>query len=135
MDEPPKPSRLLSLSNLGWLVIVGGGLAFFGYMFWGLISGPSSEPVTFQSNEAAVRIGGQASREVKLVTLLGKDAIRAIDSPSFVSGFEALDQMRPDETVLGLVIDGDVRAYPTTILSRHEIVNDVVGGKPLAITW
>ena len=82
-----------------------------------------------------MNIGGQGSREVKLVTILGKDAIRAIDSPRFLSGFEALDQMRPNEPVLGLVIDGDARAYPTAILSRHEIVNDIVGGKPLAITW
>ncbi len=135
MDASPKRSGLLSLGNLAWLVIVGGGLAFFVFLFLGLIGGRPSESVTFKSTDAAVNIGGQGARDVELVTILGKDAIRAIDFPQFISGFEALDQMRPNEPVLGLVIDGDVRAYPTTVLSRHEIVNDVVGGKPLAITW
>ena len=43
--------------------------------------------------------------------------------------------MDGDEQVLGLSIDGDSRAYPIKMLSRHEIVNDVVGGKPVAVTW
>ena len=43
--------------------------------------------------------------------------------------------MRPEELVIGLSINGDSRAYPINILSRHEIVNDVVGGKPVAVTW
>lgn len=29
----------------------------------------------------------------------------------------------------------DARAYPLPVLARHEIVNDVVGGRPLAITY
>ncbi len=36
---------------------------------------------------------------------------------------------------MGLVIDGDARAYPLRMLTRHEIVNDVVGGVPVAVTF
>ena len=43
--------------------------------------------------------------------------------------------MRPNEQVLGLSLNGEDRAYPITTLSRHEIVNDVVGGVPVAVTW
>ncbi len=43
--------------------------------------------------------------------------------------------MTPTELVLGLSIDGDHRAYPLNLLSRHEIVNDTVGGEPVAVTW
>jgi hypothetical protein len=32
-------------------------------------------------------------------------------------------------------INGDARAYPTNVLSRHEIVNDVVDNRPIAVTW
>ncbi len=32
-------------------------------------------------------------------------------------------------------IDGDARAYSVQLLSRHETVNDVVGGKPVEVTW
>jgi hypothetical protein len=43
--------------------------------------------------------------------------------------------MDPDERVIGLSINGDNRAYPLKLMSRHEIVNDTVGGKPVAVTW
>ena len=36
---------------------------------------------------------------------------------------------------MGLEIDGDARAYPLDILVWHEIVNDVVGGVPVAVTY
>ena len=43
--------------------------------------------------------------------------------------------MASQELVIGVSIDGDTRAYPINVLSRHEIVNDVVGGTPLAVTY
>jgi hypothetical protein len=39
------------------------------------------------------------------------------------------------EHVIGVYINGDARAYPIRMLSRHEIVNDVVGGEYIAVTW
>ncbi len=81
------------------------------------------------------------SRELELVTLLPFDSIPAIFNPRFVSAAEASgadrrDAMyRPDEKILGIEINGDVRAYSVPMLSRHEIVNDIVGGVPIAVTW
>ena len=94
----------------------------------------SSEKITLPKDDAEgpIGIGGQP---VELVTLLGFDSIPAILSPQFVTPFEAEDWMEPDEQVLGLSINGEQRAYPIRMLSRHEIVNDVVGGVPLAVTW
>ena len=73
--------------------------------------------------------------ELKIVTLLGFDAIPAILNPDFVTAPEAEAWMDSDEQVLGLSINGDHRAYSVPMLSRHEIVNDVVGGVPVAVTW
>lgn len=70
-----------------------------------------------------------------MVTFLGFDGIPAILDPLFVSAGEANEWMEPDEQVLGLTINGDTRAYSVRMLSRHEIVNDVVGGVPVAVTW
>jgi hypothetical protein len=39
------------------------------------------------------------------------------------------------DLVLGININGDIRAYPLLILVWHEIVNDKVGGVPVAITY
>lgn len=41
----------------------------------------------------------------------------------------------PDELVIGVEINGQSRAYPVRLLSLHEIVNDVIGGQPVAVTW
>jgi len=74
-------------------------------------------------------------RSVEMVTLLGFDAIPAILDPVFLTPEEAEPQMDPDEQVLGLSINGEHRAYLVNMLSRHEIVNDEVGGSPAAMTW
>lgn len=70
-----------------------------------------------------------------IVTLLPRDGIPAIDNPQFYSATEADTEYAPDELVLGVSIDGDHRAYSTGLLSGHEIVNDTVGGRPIAVTW
>ena len=72
-----------------------------------------------------------------LVTVLGPDAIPALTSPVFLSRLEADPLMRDDEPVLGLVdpVSGQARTYSLWHLERHEIVNDQLGGKPIAVTW
>ena len=74
-------------------------------------------------------------RELEIITLLPYDAIPAIFNPSFVSAEAADERYKPDEKVLGIEINGDIRAYSVPLLSRHEIVNDTVGGVKIAVTW
>ena len=76
-----------------------------------------------------------ASRDFEIVTLLRKDAIPAILEPEFLTVAEADEQMQDDELVIGVSIEEDSRAYSVNMLSRHEIANDVVGGKSVAVTW
>ncbi len=71
----------------------------------------------------------------KIITVLPKDRIPSIDSPFFIAADEAGNIMADEELVIGVSIDGDHRAYSVPHLSRHEIVNDVVGGRPIAVTW
>ncbi len=63
-----------------------------------------------------------------------RDGIPPIDRPVFVSvaGYKELSDRDP---VIGLEINGDARAYPLRVLIWHEIANDVVGGKPVTITF
>ena len=63
-----------------------------------------------------------------------RDGIPSIDDPRFVPLGEATD-LTPREPVLGLSVQGDARAYPIRILMWHEIVNDIVGGVPVAVTY
>ncbi len=63
----------------------------------------------------------------------GKDGIPALDEPTFVSLHE-FD--RPDSVQVIVLEDEDsVRVYPYNILTWHEIVNDIVAGVPVAITF
>jgi hypothetical protein len=63
-----------------------------------------------------------------------KDGIPSIDDPRFVSAFGESD-LGPNEPVIALTVNGDMRAYPLRILMWHEIVNDEVGGVPVTITY
>jgi len=62
-------------------------------------------------------------------------AIPAIDEPTFVAGAAAESQMRPEEPVIGVVVDGEARAYSLWHLDAHEIVNDTIKGSAIAVTW
>lgn len=65
----------------------------------------------------------------------GKDGIPAIDHPSFV-GVGNKRGIKPREPVITVEIDGATpRAYPIRYLTWHEIVNDTVGGIPVAVTF
>jgi hypothetical protein len=67
-----------------------------------------------------------------IVDVLPTDAIPSIDEPTFGQRFFG------DSSDLVLVVDREgapARAYPVRSLGHHEIVNDTVAGRPLAVTW
>ena len=84
-----------------------------------------------------------AQEEVKSIVPLDQivsggpppDGIPSIDNPKFTSIKEADEILEDSELIVGLNVNGDIRAYPLQILVWHEIVNDNVGGVPVAITY
>jgi len=64
-----------------------------------------------------------------------RDGIPPIDQPKFIDFAEADRYLERLEPVISFELNGDVRAYPLQILTWHEIVNDVVGGVPVAVTF
>ena len=63
----------------------------------------------------------------------GKDGIRAVDHPEFQPiGDADIDGREP---VILLREKGDIRAYPLSIIIHHEIVNDIIAGRPVAVTY
>ncbi len=62
------------------------------------------------------------------------DGIPSIDNPQFTKA-GAVDYLEDDDMVIGLSRDGVTRAYPFRILIWHEIVNDTVAGKHIAVTY
>jgi len=64
-----------------------------------------------------------------------KDGIPSINDPKFISISEASEIENPDQEGLSVVINGEAKFYPYTILVWHEIVNDTVGNTPVSVTF
>lgn len=66
----------------------------------------------------------------------GKDGIPALQSPERVKVDDPTNHYLEDhDLVLGYYYNGEVVAYPHDILDWHEIINDNVGGQPIAVTY
>jgi hypothetical protein len=63
-----------------------------------------------------------------------KDGIPAIDTPTFISASQET-RLDPREAVMSVTIGATSRAYPIRYLMWHEIVNDVIEGQPIAVTF
>ncbi len=64
-----------------------------------------------------------------------KDGIPSIDNPKFVTLEEADQWIEDNELILGITYKGVERVYPLQIMVWHEIVNDIIAGDPLLITY
>lgn len=65
----------------------------------------------------------------------GKDGIPALTNPKFISIKEAEKSIKDDMDGLVVSVGNTVKFYPYSIMVWHEIVNDVVDGKSLVITF
>lgn len=64
-------------------------------------------------------------------------AMPSIIAPPLLTEDQASETIRDDELVLGVVVNGQARAYPINMLTGpdREIVNDVLGERAIAATW
>ena len=63
------------------------------------------------------------------------DGIPPIENPVYISVEDADEYLENSDIVFGLVHNGEVLAFPQRILVWHEIVNDLVGGERISITY
>ena len=99
-------------------------------------SPPSYTGEFIGSYEETIGPQGPAAPEFSdadFVQLLLPDDIPPIYDPQFKPAADA--RLPNDELVIGASINGDARAYPAGILYTREMVNDVVGGVPVLVTW
>ena len=100
--------------------------------------GIGSEPVAVTESNREIFVTDGSRHSIPLNEILsggpGKDGIPSIDNPEFLAVSEA-DFMEDSDIGLGLTLNGESRFYPYRILVWHEIVNDVVGGEPVLVTY
>lgn len=102
------------------------------YIEWKLLLLKKKDPdyakVFYPGAPAKIRLDEIISGGVPL------DGIPSLDNPPVMAGADA-KFMRKDERVFGVEIDGHSRAYPHRFLSWHEMLNDVVGGEPVTLSF
>ncbi|MEM9539559.1 MAG: DUF3179 domain-containing protein [Cyanobacteria bacterium P01_E01_bin.42] len=120
----------------GGLVVHAGGWDNFKLRYFHLTSHLHDQDREFNDiRKQAIAL--EESSRIALNELLNggppKDGIPSIDDPKFDTA-----QTTPfagEETVIGVVINGEAKAYPFGIMNWHEIVNDTVGGKNITVTY
>lgn len=153
-NQPQFERRRVSFWIWGWVIIlaVAIGLAI---PFWHLVildkanfapMGDGRNVATYGFNESmseALLI----RRDLISPTQSPRDYLKPLNDPPHVTvqGLEELNSsMRraqkgkylvPSDRVIGVVINGEARAYPIRMINWHEIVNDTLGGVPIAVTY
>ncbi len=89
-----------------------------------------TKPPNTGGSSAGLAAGDPIQRH-EIGTVLSPDSIRAIDNPGFNSGSGIPATTR----VIAVELGSESHAFPIATLSEHEIVNDRLGGKNIAITW
>ena len=138
-----KYNNSMTRKTLLFILVVIASSAYFHKAYSSEPSPPPTTPLSCNPNGVLEKFddGGSgnsctATRINRNDLLVGnpfKDGIPSIDSPQFVSADETI--FKDGQLIIGLEINGDARAYPYAILNWHEIVNDVVGGIPVAVTY
>ena len=96
------------------------------------IAGVPVEDVLFDTFRGGfVRLSEASEETIEAL----RDRIKPIYEPRYDSAGDG-DWLSQDDGVLGYVSSsGDAFAYPVKILNFHEIVNDVIGGVPLLVSY
>ena len=63
-----------------------------------------------------------------------KDVIPALTNPKFVPAHKATF-LKNNDRIIGVAMGKEAKAYPVSILSWHEAVNDRIGGSAILVTW
>ncbi len=127
--------------RLSTLIILGGT---FLMVTWNVWAAPTEEAIIEQSPRF---ISGGKGKEpfdvtrhtIPMSEILGggppRDAIPALNDPTFISKDQADRLLRKHDRVLGVILNGEAKAYPVAILNWHELVNDRVGGRAVLVSW
>ena len=68
---------------------------------------------------------------------MGRDAFPVFHDPAMLTAREAEKQgvVFARDAVIGVRHNGEAKAYPISIMGIHELGNDTIGGKPIAVSW
>jgi hypothetical protein len=126
-----------------WILLAGGCLVL---PFLAAFGCGRASPQPAAKSEDALKIEAESPEQptlsetapppgLPIVAWGPRDSFPVIRKPFFVSARQGDTELATDEPVLGLVLDGEARAYSTNQLNRHEMVVDQVGDTPILVTY
>lgn len=148
----PTPSveneRMLTMSSGGWALVVGIaiGLTIVAWRVSVAVFDPSSQ---LRGDGRRIESYGfdlaktTVPKDSLVPAKMAKDYVRALKYPRHVDGDQvgAINRAQrgkflvSTDQVIGVVVNGEARAYPVRFMIWHEIANDVLGGKRIAVTY
>ncbi|HVT80755.1 MAG TPA: DUF3179 domain-containing (seleno)protein [Phycisphaerae bacterium] len=151
LQEASKQEKLFTFRSGGWVLLLAG---FFTLVAAGLVLYPVLSTGGFHRMLGDGRnidtygfdLSNLAIPKEKLVASgNSKDQIRAIPeslvetiTPGDVQLMADNEHIRflvPSDRIIGILLNGTARAYPLRVLNYHEMVNDIVGGTPVGVSF
>lgn len=144
-DNGKKQVRI-DLRSGGWLLLLAGVLvlAFLGrtlYLLHRHGADPYAAPMR-SADEYGFDLSTCLVPRGQIVPATSPDALSPLDEPAVVPAGEvpAINKeyhkyLVPGDRVIGVVIEGQARAYPLRVLNWHEVCNDTLAGMPIAVTY
>ncbi len=150
--SPPsdKPKRLLDFWSIGWVLLL--SLVMCAVVVWMWFTRlPQRLPTVGDGHRVATYLFDLSTtlvpRDEIIAAGFPKDGLPAMVDPPIFTRDEAevyAAELRKahqgkflveGDRVIGVSINGQARAYPISILNWHEVVNDTLGGVPIAVTY
>lgn len=139
--------RLLTFTSGGWVLLLAGlvSLALFVWAVWPALLRTANRPPGDGKNIESYAFdlsNLQVPRELIVPATLYRDMVPVMTDPtaSDPETAQTLNDPRgkylvPGDAVIGVEINGEARAYPLSVMYVHEIINDTLGGVPIAVTY
>jgi len=84
---------------------------------------------------AAQEIFSEADFDKNARQVVPRDAFPVLNNPEMTPAAKAGGKVLDEEPVIGVVLNGEAKAYPISVMGSHELANDTCGGKPIAVSW
>ena len=142
--------NLFTFKSGGWVLLIAGILTLFaaGLVLYPVWSTGGFHPPVGDGQHVdtyGFDLSNLTIPPSHLIAFKPKDQIRAIPeklvetiTPAEVDLIAKNEHIRflvPKDRVIGISLNGESRAYPLRVLNLHELVNDTLGGIPIAVTY
>jgi hypothetical protein len=147
-SDGERPRVRLTFSSGGWVLLAAGVLSVLVAAFWlaPLFTRPRHRAVgdgrhveSYQFDTSTLLV----PRQTLVASGLPKDGLPVLDHPRTITAAEADEITRKErgkflvagDVVVGVALGGEARAYPVRMLNWHEVVNDELGGRKIAVSY